>query len=409
MRKGRDNPICVFKSKGGRSIISRISYCQQNPRLAVFNLIAIWIAYLAVAVHAPNHLEVEYSCSPATLFVILTTMRAVRQMRGWEQQENSHAPPRTADINWERGTNSHPEYSRGGAASSLLYPELPDANQNQSRRGTARHEQHIEAAANYREPTASRRNSSVTPGYHPENDRQSRASALLYPDCADAASRLREESSSVEFLQNGRSQLLRIPTTASQQPPTISDVPPPSRGYRVGSSYDMAQRRKRPPSGRQQWQKPPAPAPPPTAPTQQPAERRSSPPGYQVTSSPPIRALPAPQPHAQPTAQPALGLGTTRGDLVEAQEEIISSLKTQLAAMTSLMQQGVTVPLDEASRGDGAVRVWFESGEWQTSFEPKQDARRDQHEPRGGRRQQAGHSMLEPPPNRVYEANIGWR
>ena len=171
----------------------------------------------------------------------------------------------------------------------------------------------------------------------------------------------------------------------------------------------MAQRRKRPPSGRQQWQKPPAPAPPPTAPTQQPAEHRSSPPGYQVTSSPPIRALPAPQPHAQPTAQPALGLGTTRGDLVEAQEEIISSLKTQLAAMTSLIQQGVTVPLDEASRGDGAVRVWFESGEWQTSFEPKQDARRDQHEPRGGRRQQAGHSMLEPPPNRVYEANIGWR
>ena len=62
--------------------------------------------------------------------------------------------------------------------------------------------------------------------------------------------------------------------------------------------------------------------------------------------------------------------GSTCEDLVQTQAEMISSLRTQLAAMTALMQQGVRVPLDEALL-DGQVshvRVAFDS-RWRWEFE----------------------------------------
>ena len=68
-----------------------------------------------------------------------------------------------------------------------------------------------------------------------------------------------------------------------------------------------------------------------------------------------------------------------REELVETQEGIIQSLRTQLAAMTAILQQGVQIPLDgEIGRAalDGAaghVQVTFDS-KWQWRVEAASDA-----------------------------------
>ena len=58
----------------------------------------------------------------------------------------------------------------------------------------------------------------------------------------------------------------------------------------------------------------------------------------------------------------------TTQDLFETQELMIASLRTQLAAMTSVLQQGVRVPVGEAPPAARNVHVRFDNG-WKWTYE----------------------------------------
>ena len=114
-------------------------------------------------------------------------------------------------------------------------------------------------------------------------------------------------------------------------------------------------RRRRPSSGRLPAAAPPAPA----APVQHDASGEGR--------CPPVLSRGAGG--ASPPSVPMGERTLVREELVEAQEEVISSLRTQLAAMTRILQQGVQIPIDdEICR---AARHGGEGGRLHVSFESK--------------------------------------
>ena len=110
-----------------------------------------------------------------------------------------------------------------------------------------------------------------------------------------------------------------------------------------------------------------------------PAGRSTQQTEYMRLRSPPNRGLTNIEPTKRgrhsgasptlPPLPPTPQLGqATREDLVETQAQMISSLQTQLAAMTSLLQQGVRVPLNAAPPGCSSVHVRFDN-RWQWMFD----------------------------------------
>lgn len=75
-------------------------------------------------------------------------------------------------------------------------------------------------------------------------------------------------------------------------------------------------------------------------------------------------------------ARQLVSAGTVRSELIETQEEVIERLRTQVTALTTLLQQGVEFPLALPEAGCAEqVRVWFGNGGmaspeqgWQWSF-----------------------------------------
>ena len=251
-------------------------------------------------------------------------MRALRELRG--------PPPRTADGSYERGSAPHPEYAGGGVAMALLYPDRATLQPQPGPLGTPG-------------PPPSRRGAA-----HPEYDTRSDASSLLYPDKSPRAP---------PGGRDGRSQLLRLRT------------PPPAQAQQAQQA--QAQRR--------QWRQPsPALTPAPRhglcAPSGKPLLDRPGDGGEEAAGTKRPRCQPAP-PGAPPPAGAmaslcALAAGSTPAsascmhasdldELVETQEHVIASQRTQLSALAAVLQQGVRVPLAEG----GAVHVRFENGwEW---------------------------------------------